>query len=71
MVNKKKKNSNGEIFKKKVMGRYPYSDQRTYKVFSQEKGDGFLFYPPSVPGLKLYSRERLIMGRLESEIIYP
>lgn len=53
------------------MGRYPYSDQGTYKVFSQEKGDGFLFYPPSVPGLKLYSRERLIMGRLESEIIYP
>lgn len=52
------------------MGRHVCRNERTNRLFSQEKGDGFLFYPPPLPSLKLYCRECLITVRLESEIIY-
>lgn len=51
-------------------GKNIFTGMSTYRLCSQEKGGG-LFFPPSIPGMKLYSRESLIMGKLESEIIYP
>lgn len=50
---------------------YFYRAQSTCRLSSQEKGGSFFFFPPSIPGLKLYSKGSLIMVTLESEIIYP
>ena len=52
------------------MGRHVCSNERMNRLFSQEKGDDFLFYPPPLPSLKLYCRRCLITVRLESETIY-
>lgn len=59
-----------ENFFEKTMGRHACSDERMNRLFSQENGDDFLFYPPPLPCIKLYGRECLITVRLESEIIY-
>ena len=70
MIYTQKKKTVMENFFEKTMGRHACSDERMNRLFSQENGDDFLFYPPPLPCIKLYGRECLITVRLESEIIY-